>query len=124
MAKKLEIFAKSYEEMQVTPAGAVSAGDFDTQEEVNGFYLVDFSAQQVIDAEDAAFITKCELVRVEKAAGQAWLPGEAIYYHVGNGNCTNVGAGAILVGHTVRAAEAADVEGFISFDGYASFLKA
>lgn len=123
MAKKLEIFAKSYDEMQVTPAAAVVAGEFATYDEVHGFYLVDFSTDQVTAGEDAALITKCELVKVLKAAGQAWAPGEAVYYHTTNHNLTNVVTGAVLVGHIVRAAASADTEGWISFDGYVGFIK-
>ncbi len=119
MAKKFNLLSKDYKTLERTLTADVVAGAYVADEDMVGFYLVDG-----VNGAKATVIVEAEQVAVEKASGQAWSPGDTIYYHVANGNCTNVDTGAIQVGYVHESALTADVEGIISFDGYARFLKA
>lgn len=67
------------------------------------------------DAENV-FVYRADKVRVTKATGQAWVPGELVYWHDGNQNFTNVATAAVLAGSVVDAAATADTEGVIDLD--------
>jgi len=124
MAKEFELFSKNYEAIQVAPAAAKSAGEFETYNEVNGFHLVDFSSDQVSAGEETTLITKAETVRVVKHTGETWAPGEAVAWVDASSYASNVVGSDILIGYVKEAAASADTEGVISFDGFASQLKA
>lgn len=123
MAKEFELLSKNYEEMKVLPAAAAAAGELVTYNEVNGFHFVDFSAEQVAAGEEATLITNADTVKVIKAAGQAWVAGEAVAFVVASSHVSNVLTSNILVGHAKEAALTAAVEGFIQFDGMLAFAK-
>lgn len=119
MAKKFELLSKRYKAAKVVLGGTVAAGDWVNSGDLYGFYLVDG-----VSGDIAALIYESEMVRVEKASGQAWVVGEPVYYHTTNLNVTNVSTGAVLCGYVAEAALSAAVLGFITFDGSLTFAKA
>ena len=123
MAKILELLSKSYKEIKVLPAGAVSAGDYATYNEAHGFHLVDFSAEQVAAGEEATLITKADQVKCDKTTGETWIAGEAAYWVTGTSKVSNVLTANTLIGYIKEAALSADVSGFIEFDGLLDFAK-
>lgn len=124
MAKELELLSKHYEEMTITPAGAIAVGEFVTYDQVNGFLIEAISAAQVVLGEDRALITKAEKVKCVKLAGAVWVTGEAVAFVVATSNVSNVIGSDVLCGHVIEPALSAAVVGYISFDGNAAYLKA
>jgi predicted RecA/RadA family phage recombinase len=117
MAFKLR--STRYKAIEVVLAADVAAGDYATSGSVNGFYQ--FGG---LDTFPATLVVEAEQVEVVKAAGQAWVPGEPVYWHLTNLNVTNIATGAELIGYVHEAALSAAVVGVITFDGNAEFLKA
>lgn len=125
MAKDFELLSKSYEEIKVIPTGAARVGgEFDTYSEVNGFYFIDHTADQITDGDEATLITKSEKVKVDKTTGETWTPGEVVAWVAGTGKVSNVIGADILIGKVAEDAASADTEGIINFDGDAAYLKA
>lgn len=119
MAKKFELLSGSYHEVKAVAGGTLSAGDFVSQEEIDGFVLVD-----AVATDEIALIVKAEKVKVEKDAGQAWIAGEALYWDGTGMNVTNVLTSNTLIGFAYEAAVSAAVEGYMTFDGSLAFAKA
>lgn len=65
---------------------------------------------------DNVFVYRAPKVRVNKATGEAWTPGEPVYFHSTNLNFTNISTGAVMAGYVVEAALSADSEGVIDLD--------
>jgi predicted RecA/RadA family phage recombinase len=109
----------AYSGVQAVVGADVDKGDYVLSNEVAGFYFSDY------ESGDTAFIvTKAEIVKVIKNAGEAWAAGEALYWDASGGNVTNVASTNVLIGYVERAALSAAVVGYMSFDGMAAFLKA
>jgi len=62
------------------------------------------------------FVSAADAVRVPKAAAQAWVPLEPIYWHDTNKNFTNILTGATLAGRVAESAASADTEGVITLN--------
>ena len=62
-----------------------------------------------------------ELFGAPKASGEAFNPGNAIYWNATNGNFTTTSAGATLCGHVIEPSLSADttVTGKIAFNSFA-----
>lgn len=120
MAKSFELQSVDYEAIQTVIAGSdVVAGEHDTVGLLNGFYFTDAAI-----GETATFITKAEQVKVVKTGAQVWAAGAAIYVIVATDVCTTTVGANVLIGYAHEAALSADVVGWISLDGEASYLKA
>lgn len=118
--KKFDVQSPEYSEIAVTIAGsAVVDGEFATINDVNGFYI---GAHEVGDL--ATLVVKARKVKVEKNTPEAWTPGDSVYWDATGENVTIVSTSNTLIGHVNEAAASADTEGYITFEGYASFLKA
>lgn len=125
MAKIFELVSPRYYNLRVVPTGSArSAGEFDTYGNVNGFYLTDVTADDITAGKSFSLITKAEKVKVAKTTGQAWVPGEPIYYDPATEKLTNISADPDpLVGYVQEPAETNDTDGVITFDGFANYLS-
>lgn len=119
-----ELQCKNYDDILVAPAAAKVKGEFDTYNEVHGFYFAPITAAEVALGETRALIIRAPRVYVEKTTGETWAPGEAVAWVAGTGKVSNVIGTDILIGYVVEAAVSAATYGVISFDGYAAYLKA
>ncbi|MCK5609602.1 DUF2190 family protein [Candidatus Pacearchaeota archaeon] len=86
--------------------------------DVVGFYLNDGAI-----GDEMAVITKAEKVEVIKNAGEAWVPGDTLYWDDSASNVTVTLTSNTMIGYVQKAAESADVLGMIVFDGHLQFLK-
>lgn len=112
--------APDYATMQSVISGAdVDKGDFVALSEVDGFYAVDAAI-----GDTATVITECKRVKVVKNAGEAWTPGEALYWDDSDSNVTNVAGSLSLIGYATEAAASAAVVGYMRFNGTLRFAKA
>ncbi len=117
--KEMELTSKTYEQIQVTPAGAKLTGEMQLSEKTYGFYLTAFTAAMLALNEDATLITKAESVKVVKAAGSIWVAGQPIFWIEASGNYTNVDDGSgYLVGKAQVAATSPAVIGYVNFRDY------
>lgn len=119
MAKKFELLSGGYSEVKAVAGSVLAAGDFVSQEEIDGFALVD-----VASGDDYALIVKAEKAKVEKDAGTAWAAGDALYWDAAGENVTTVLTSNTLIGFAYEAAGSADVVGVMTFDGSLAFAKA
>lgn len=119
MAKKFELLSADYTEVKAKAAADLDAGDFVSQEEIDGFTLVD-----VLSGANYALIVKAEKARVEKDAGTAWVAGDALYWDATGENVTPVATSNTLIGFVYEAALSAAVLGVMTFDGSLAFAKA
>ena len=62
---------------------------------------------------DNVFVYMASMVRVPKATGEAWTPGQAIYYNSTNANFTTTVGSNTLAGIVNEAALSADTQGII-----------
>lgn len=113
------LLSVDYESTQEVLSGTVSAGDeVQLNSGVYGFYLTDG-----VSGETVTVITKASRVRCSKQAALAIAVGEVVYYDTTNNEVDKTGTN-VLIGTCVEAALAADTTVVISWDGFASFLKA
>jgi hypothetical protein len=119
MAKKFELLSGSYHEVKAVAGGTLAAGDFVSQQEIDGFTLVD-----AVATDEIALIVKAEKVKVEKDAGTAWVAGDALYWDAVGENVTTVLTSNTLIGFAYEAADSAAVVGYMTFDGSLAFAKA
>ncbi len=108
-----------YNEMQVTPVAAAVKGEVLVHEDVIAFFLTKFTATQLAASEEASVIYKAEKCKVIKNAGEAWVPGQRVYWDAGNSEfgVTNTAGLLVLAGIVVEVAASAAVVGIIHFDG-------
>lgn len=67
------------------------------------------------------FLYEGEISGGPKATGQAWAPGQAVYWHPGNGNFTTVSTDATLCGHVLEARASGDTTtGLMAFNSFAA----
>ena len=124
MAKMLNLRGSNYEAIEKVPGAAKVAGEYEVNNEVNGFYFTDYSAAQLAASEKATLITKADRVEVQKTTGETWTPGEAIYWDPAGPNlATNIAGALDIIGYAIDDRAAAATVGLISFDGIAAFLK-
>jgi len=110
-----ELVSKTYHQLQVTPAGALTVGDMNKWQDSHGFNITAFTAAMLALAEDATMIREAENVDVVKAAGSPWVAGDWVYWNEAGSNFTNVYASDLYcVGKAQRAATNAAVLGYIS----------
>jgi len=115
-----EVMSKTYEQMLVVPAGARVIGEVEIFEQTHGFYISAFTTAMLALNESATLITQAEIVKVTKAAGQAWDVGEWIYWDEASSNFTSIPASdRFCVGKAQKAALIGDISGFVMFqDNY------
>jgi predicted RecA/RadA family phage recombinase len=119
MAKKMELYSSNYKEIQAVAAAALSAGDVVTAVDLVGFPIVD-----VANGATYTLVVAAEKVKVEKAAGSAWVAGDSVYWDSGDENFNLSATDNTLVGYVLEAATSAATEAWIVFDGSAANLKA
>ena len=119
MAKEMELTAKTYEQIRVTPAGVKLSGEMQLNQKTYGFYLTAFTAAMLALTEDATFITKAESVKVVKAAGSVWVAGDPVFWIEASDHFTNVDDGSgYLVGKATEAATSPAVIGYVNLRDY------
>lgn len=119
MAKKFELLSANYTEVKAIAGADLDAGDFVSQEEIDGFAFVDVESGALY-----ALIVKAEKVRAVKLSGQTWTAGDALYWEAVGGNVTTSSGTNTFIGFAYEAAEVAAVEGIMVFDGSLAFAKA
>lgn len=116
-----EVTSKTYKEIQVTLAVAKLAGEMELHGKTLGFYLTALTAAQIAAGESKVrtLIVEAESVKVTKAAGSAWTPGDPIFWLETTSNFTNVDDGSgKLIGKAAKVAAENAVEGFILMRDY------
>ena len=110
-----ELVSKTYHQLQVTPAGAITVGSMEKYQDSHGFNITAFTAAMFALGEDLTIVREAENVDVVKAAGSAWVAGDWIYWNEGASNFTNLAGGdRYCVGKAQRAATNGAVLGYVS----------
>jgi len=81
------------------------------------FYLINSQVMLALnDAnadDDNVFVHEADKVRVPKKTGEAWAPGDRIYWDDGNSKFTTTASTYTLAGYVAEDAASADTEGKI-----------
>jgi len=112
MAKNIDLRSIAYTPMVYTSVGAVVAGAYVAENDINGFTLADIGAGGT-----GVLVMKADQVKCAKDATVAVAAGEKAYWNVAAANITNVALGSVLVGHFVRDDVSAATEALIEWDG-------
>lgn len=105
-----EVLSERYLACTYAHSGATVAGTFYLINNVPMLALNDADAN-----DDNVFVHEADKVRVPKATGQTWTPGDRIYWDNGNSEFTTApAAGAnTIAGYAAEGAASADAEGKI-----------
>lgn len=118
MAKVFELMSGEYDCARVVLSGTVVAGAYVAiGTDTNGFYF-----EGGVSGDVVTVVTKAKKVKAAKTTGEAWVPGNALYYVSGTGKLTTTKSTNVLVGFCIEAAASADTFGYMAWDGSAAFL--
>ncbi len=117
--KIYDVQSAEYATMLEVLTGAVSAGDYVLNNECAGFYFVDG-----VTGEEVTIVTKSARVKCTRKSTETWVAGEALYHDPAGPYVSNVAGALRMIGYATESIAAAEVYGFIDFDGFAGELKA
>lgn len=117
MAKEADLFSHVYESLKFAAAATGSIGEVLQKNKVVGFLLEDISAAEVAASAEKALLTRANITLVQKTTGQAWTPGEAIYFDPATSKFTNVKGILQCCGYVEESALSAATTGYIMFIG-------